>query len=320
MLAPNVDPLRYPNYFKELRTPLLCSPKLDGIRCIVKNDIEHEISLDLNVKSTETKRSVCKSRKFIDLPNKQVQKLFSNYLDLDGEVIEGEETDFDVYNRTQSYVMSENKTSEDPRFRVFDFAEEGSAHIPFEDRFAIASAYVLQLNDPKVTMVEHILCKDVAEVLIYEEMQLKLGYEGIMMRDPLGRYKGADGKANRGTWNEGLIYKLKRFEDFESPIIGFQEANTNINEKVRDNLGNAKRSTALSGMVKSGTLGKLGIIYKGEEEWVSCGVMSHKERQLVWDNQEMYRGRLAKIRHFPHGQKDKLRMGRFVGWRDPMDM
>jgi DNA ligase-1 len=327
MLAPPNNPLKYPNYFKELQFPLLFSPKLDGIRCTVKKFAQMHFTSDLETihdESTAVYR--CMSREFLELPSRQVQEFFTPFEELDGEIIVGDETDFDVFNRTQSYVMSADKWTDDLKFRVFDYADPEIMYSPFEERLAYAGdqieyykrvANALHID---VSLVKHIMCRNLEELLQAESEALELGYEGGMMRAPLGKYKGADGGANRGTWKEGLIYKLKRFEDFEAQVIGFIEAKENQNEKQADAFGLTKRSTAKAGMVAGGTLGKLICrMQDGKEAVFGCGVMRHPERLYVWEHQDEYLFKYVTIRHFPHGAKDNIRMGRFNGWRDKMD-
>jgi DNA ligase-1 len=288
--------MKDPDFFKSLRLPLLCSPKLDGIRAVPQNGI-------------------LKSRKNIALPSLQAQEMFGKLYEFDGELIVGNETDFGVYNRTQSHVMSIDKPHPDLKFRVFDFASLDMAHEPFITRLKYAESLLNHATNNTISIIEHKMCYTIDDVLAYEEEQLKLGYEGIMMRDPAGYYKHG-----RGTFKEGLIYKLKRFADEEAEAVDFIEQVTNTNEDIRDNLGNAKRSTAKAGLVAAGTLGKIKSKWRDQILEVGRGSMTHAEAQEVWDNQEKYRGRLFTFRHFPHGAKDKPRMPRFHGWRDKMDM
>lgn len=301
MLAPNNDPMKDPNFFKSLRYPLLCSPKLDGIRCVIRD-------------------STCLSRTLIPLPSIHVQRMFNEVNYCDGELIQGCSTDFDVYNRTQSYVMSEDKYTDDMHYYVFDTAAEHWADFPFEDRLEIARELVAVSGIDNMHFVEHTLCENEDELLAYEELNLELGYEGIMMRDPLGIYKGGHGGANRGTFKEGLIYKLKRFTDAEGIVIGFIEGTRNTNEDIRSNTGTAKRSTSQAGLVLAGTLGKFVVDYNGQTLMVGCGNFNHKERQFVWEHSHQFLGKYLKFRFFGHGQKNMPRMPRAIGFRDEMDM
>lgn len=303
MLAPNNDPLKDPEYFNKLRFPLDCSVKLDGIRGVVKG-------------------GVVKSRKYIDLPSRQVQRMFGNWGELDGEVIVGDERDADnVMNLTQSHVMSVDKPHPDVTYRVFDCADLEVANEPFAKRLEYAREMVIAYGKafpevaPFVSIVEHTRCDTLDELLAFENWALSVGYEGVMMRDPLGRYKH-----NRGTFKEGLIYKLKRFIDTESRIIGFEEGTTNTNPDIRDNLGNAKRSTAKEGMVLSGTLGKFIVDYQGQELRVAPGAFKHPQRLHIWQNQKAYLGKWLKYRYMAYGIKDLPRFPRAVSFRDEMDM
>jgi len=299
MLSPNEDPMKNPLFFEQLRYPLLCSPKLDGIRCL-------------------TAEGVCKSRTFLDIPNLEIQELFSKYQGFDGELIVGEPTDVDVYNRTQSTVMSINKPAIDIRYYIFDDIMVPPT-LPFELRLDAAkehlNIYKTFDNITNIFHLGHVLCKNAEEVIAYENECLADGYEGIMMRDPQGKYK-----YGRGTFKEGLIYKLKRFTDDEGLIIGFIEQTENTNIAGVDAFGRSKRSTAKEGLLPAGTLGKFVINYSDELLEVGCGSFNHKERQEIWDNQEIFKGLYLKFRHFAHGVKDKPRFPRAVGLRDPMDL
>lgn len=314
MLAPHESPQTYPNYFKDIaaRLPLFVSPKLDGIRCTPRNDPILDFH-SLNSHSKGADRLVCKSKEGLDIPSVQVQSLFTGYQGLDGELIEGDPTDEGVYNRTQSFVMSRNKASERMAFHVFDITAHAVRDEPFykrlDEAYRLTEAYNKEFGSD-VRVVAHTLCDTLDEFLECEDSYLEQGFEGLMWRHPLSPYKWG-----RGTWLESYNGKLKRFLDFEAEVVGFEEAMLNTNADLRSPLGHAKRSKAKAGLVPAGTLGKLIIDYNDEELPVSCGAMKHDERKLVWDNQELYKGRWATIRHFAHGAKDRPRHPRFVGWR-----
>jgi DNA ligase 1 len=298
MLASQEDPLGYPNYFQELRYPYLVSPKYDGIRCIVKE-------------------GRCKSRKFLDLPSAQVQELFSRYEHLDGELIVGG-IDEETYNRTQSHVMSKNKPANFITLNVFDFTSDSHRCLTSVRRLEVLSDLVRAQSDPLLKFVPQIWVENEKELLIEEEKWLTRGFEGVMLRNPFEAYK-----CGRATWRQNIINKLKRFEDLEGVVVGFIEANENLNEDVRDNLGHAKRSKRQEGLIGANTLGKFIVhceLYPGIDLEIPPGSFDHKERQLIWDNQESYLSRTVVFRHFPHGQKDLPRQPRAKGWRTQNDM
>jgi DNA ligase-1 len=294
MLAPGEDPKSFPDYFKKLQYPLLASAKYDGIRCVVKG-------------------VRCLSRSGKILPSYQVQNDFSHFVDMDGELIEGVETDVDVYNRTQSHVMSEDKPG-DIKFFVFDYTDPDWLMKPFYERLERAESIIEAYNVDHVKLVPHEYIENYDALIEFENKQLEAGFEGIMMRNPVGHYK-----QGRGTFREGLIYKLKRFEDAECYIIGFEEQMTNNNILEKDELGYAKRSYAKDGLVPSGTLGKFIVLWNEMELHVAPGSFTHAERKEIWDNQAKYLNRLLKFRYFNHGIKDKPRFPRAVGFRSEDD-
>lgn len=299
LLSPNNSPQDTPDYFQKLQYPLLCSPKLDGIRGCPRDGI-------------------VLSRTLKPLPSTQVQAEIGRYSFLDLEIIEGNVTDFDVYNRTQSHVMSRDKQG-DMTYHVFDWTEDVFSDAYFYERLELAAREVDFINSPYVKIVEHTLVDDYEELIDYEDANLALGYEGIMLRNPLGRYK----TNARCTFRDNIIYKLKRFADDEALIVGIIEQETNNNPLLSDERGYAKRSTCKENMVGAKTLGKLICVYNGVEISVAPGCLTHAQRQKIWDEwdtPQTIRYHFVKFRHFPKGQKDLPRHPRCIGIRDLIDM
>lgn len=319
MLAPPDDPLKNKDYFKSLNYPLLCSPKLDGVRMVVKALPELSFTDDLEAVENANFGYKCLSRTLKEIPSRQVQQEFSMFSELDGELIAGDETSYNVCNRTVSYVMSVDKRSSELKYRVFDCADEELAELPFEERLECARGIIAATKatspDSNVTLIEHTLCRNYEELIDYETQMLSRGYEGIMLRNALGRYKH-----NRGTFREGLIYKLKRFSQDEATIRGFEEGFSNLNVKTEDERGYAKRSTAKDGLVPADTLGNFICDFDGLEIKVAPGVLSHDEREAIWRNPDPYIGKRVTFRHFAYGVKCAPRFARFVAFRDDIDM
>ena len=86
--------------FNKLRYPIFAQPKLDGIRVIVKDGVVY-------------------SRSLKPIPNKHVQSLFRNLHGADGELIVGDVTAQDVFQKTTSGVMSK-EGEPDVTLYVFD--------------------------------------------------------------------------------------------------------------------------------------------------------------------------------------------------------
>jgi DNA ligase 1 len=294
LLAPREDPLSYPNYFKGLRYPLLVSPKYDGIRCIIKDN-------------------TALSRTGKMLPSLQVQEEFTRENHIDGELIVGNPTDFDVYNRTQSHVMSEDKPAEISYF-AFDYTGPAHLHKPFIDRLEVL-AELTGSSYPNVFFVKHDWVENEEELLEMEEKYLREGYEGVILRDPMARYKNG-----RGTFREGIIYKLKRFTDDEAVIVALKEKMTNTNEQERDELGYAKRSHKQEGKVGAGMVGAFLVKYGEDILEIAPGSFTHQQLTEMWEYPSLAVGATLKFRYFNHGIKDKPRFPRATGFRTGVDM
>ena len=297
LLAPANDPNSYTNFFRELNYPLFASPKLDGIR-----GHTHE---SLGVLSRTNKL----------IPSVQVQEQFGECLGLDGELIEGNITDYDVYNRTQSYVMSLDKFG-DITFNVFDCVLESMLKKPYYERLEKLQELLVLYDNPLIHMVEQEVIENESELFRYEDMVLYLGYEGLILRDPLGPHK-----SGRGTWREGIIRKLKRSTDDEGLVVGMEEAMENTNIQEINELGLFKRSTRKEGMVPKDTLGKFIVDFKGMIINVAPGVYTHEERKDIWDHKEDWiEKKILRFRHFAHGIKDAPRHARAMGERHLTDI
>jgi DNA ligase-1 len=297
MLAPQEDPRSCTKFFDYLSYPLLASYKLDGIR---------------GVPIAGTVRS----RTLKALRSKQVQKKYGKHSWLDGEMIIGEPTDPNQINLCQSHIMSFDKPSPDLRFYVFDCANTLFKDVPFYERLRIAKQLVEDTKDPSIYFLEHKAINSYDELITFEEEALGLGYEGLMLRNPLGRYKH-----NRATMLDNIIFKLKRFIDDEGLLIGLEEKNTNTNEQVRDERGYAKRSSAKEGLVPAGTAGTFIVEWQGLTLRVAPGKFKHDELQYIWNNQKEFIEKVyVKFRFFGYGMLNMPRFPRAITFRSPEDI
>ncbi len=277
----------------DLSFPVLASPKLDGIRCLIINGVPV-------------------SRNLKEIPNKVVFEMLKGLPAMDGELIVGEPRGNDVFNRTSSGVMSRDGA---PKFKywVFDALMRDPTQ-PFNQRLEVAKSYAGSCGQ-FVQIVPHKLIKSVEALLEYEAAMLLAGYEGIMIRDPSGPYKHG-----RSTAREGWLLKLKRFEDGEAKVIGFVEQEHNENEQTKDELGRAKRSSAKAGKRAANTLGALIVKETATDVQFNIGAgFSKDDRSHIWSNRGSFLGRLVKYKHQPTGVKDAPRFPVFLGWRDEAD-
>lgn len=288
MLATDAD-------LEKLRFPLLASPKLDGIRAIVRDGVVY-------------------SRSNKPIPNKYVQEKFSRLETLDGELIVGEPTSKTVYRDTVSHVMAHDKTDFPVTFYAFDCIRDLTAYYGCRQRWMneVWEEHYLKCD---VHQHEQVIMKDIDSLLAYEEECLTDGYEGLILRDPDAPYK-----MGRSTVKEGYLLKLKRFMDAEAEVIGFEERMENLNEKTVNELGRSYRSSHKENKRGRGDLGALVLRTANGVEF-SCGTgFDDATRCEIWSRKDHYLGQLAKYKYFPVGMKEAPRHPVFLGWRMKDDL
>lgn len=271
---------------EKLRFPIFCSPKLDGVRAVVRDGVVY-------------------SRSNKPIPNAFVQKLFSKFEHYDGELIVGDPCSKTVYRDTVSGVMSQDG---DPDVRLFAFDHVQHTQRTFFERWS-----VLKAQDP-VWLLEQELVTNIDSLHQYEERCLTDGYEGLILRSPDAPYK-----MGRSTVREGFLLKLKRFMDAEAVVIGFEERMHNGNEATTNELGRTKRSSHKAGKTGRGDLGALIVRAGGIEFNIGTG-FTDDERDAIWKAQSEYLGRIAKFKYFPVGVKEAPRHPVFLGWRMKDDL
>lgn len=280
---------------KRLQYPLLVSPKIDGIRGVVVN-------------------GQLMSRSMKPIRNTHTQRLFgrSDFEGFDGELVVGNPWDKSLMQQTSSGVMSISGTP-DVQFYVFDrWNDPRGYHFRYESLMAMQN-----LEGFKVTVLRHLVAESFDDLLRHESHWLACGYEGLMIRSVLGKYK--DG---RSTLREGGLIKVKRFTDGEAIITGSSPLMRNDNELESDERGYAKRSHSAAGKVADDLLGTLHVVGVGTSVSFSIGSgFTESQRRALWDRRADLVGKVVKYKHFAvTGVKDAPRMPIFIGFRDPEDM
>lgn len=283
MLAADVD-------LAKLKFPVLASPKFDGIRCCVVGN-----------------QPVSRSLK--PIPNLHVRNWLSRFPNLDGELIVGDPTASDCFQRTTSAIMSRDGR---PEFRFYVFDRIGCREEPFYKR--VNSLQVL----PGIQLVPHVLLNSLEDLEAYEAEHVAAGWEGIMLRDPDGPYK-----FGRSTVREGYLLKVKRFKDAEAVVIGVEERMHNGNEQTRNALGLAERSSYKDGKRPAGDLGALVVQMPWGGGTVAFNVgtgFTSQQRVDFWACRDTLKGRIIKFKYQETGSKDAPRIPVFLGFRDRMDL
>lgn len=288
MLASTLDEAKVEAYLK--KSPLLISPKLDGIRVVVKE-------------------GVALGRSLKPIPNKHVQACFKslNLEHYDGEIMVGDPTSPTVYRDTFSGVMS---IEGNPEFTYWVFDHSEKPNDLYVDRIKNLASHNF------VRVLPHKLVETLQDVQEYERIFLEQGFEGAMLRRPNAPYK-----FGRATASSLDLMKIKREVDDESLILDIYPAFENQNEAFTNELGHTDRTTHQDGLVQKDMAGGFVLERGGEQFNCSMGKFNHSERVWIWHNKDNLIGKqYVKYRSFPYGEKDKPRFPRALGFRNEIDM
>jgi DNA ligase-1 len=273
-----------------LKYPCLVTPKLDGIRA-------------LKLKAN----GPLVSRNFKPFRNKEISAKF-RWLPagVDGELV----IPSTRFNEISSAVMGEFSDTSKVEYWIFDwFGGFNEGKGAYYDRINSLDGALSKAKDVAILIYQTINNEE--ELLAYESAALKEGHEGIMIRSPNGPYK-----EGRSTTKEGYLLKLKRFEDGEGIILGFEERLTNQNEQTRDAFGLAKRSSHQAGKQPTGMLGALQVkdLESGTEFSLGTG-FDEALRKEIWLYQDTFIGRVVKYKWQACGTVDRPRFPVFLGFR-----
>lgn len=307
ILAPNEQP-----NLNELKYPLLVSRKLDGVRCIIY-------------------RGQILSRSLKPIPNKQLKeklesiRKYSEEMNMifDGEIY----SPYLTFQQIISFVMTEDFTDK-KSIKKFGKVLEIPEHLKFycfdlldscsEKSFSHRIGQIRSLESMFTNIVknvEHTLCKNAKEVEDLFEIALKEGCEGLILRDPNGRYK-----FGRGTLKEGIIYKVKPFVTFDAQITGVVQS-TEVNpiaDKKINELGYSVTSKKKDDRILINKASAFYVNYEGKELKVVLA-MTDEEKEEVWKNRDSYIGRTIEYKGMLIGAKDLPRHPVFVRFREDKD-
>lgn len=273
----------------DLRFPAYCTPKIDGIRCLILH-------------------GQAMSRSLKPIPNKHIRDSLKDLPEfLDGELILRTKRGF---SEISSAVMSEDG---EPDFVYCTFDYALYPRTPYLDRMELLEK--LELPEFVIPVLPEKI-DNIKEFVEYETRMLAAGAEGVMIRNEQGPYK-----YGRSTVREGYLLKWKRFYDSDAEILGLVEQLRNDNVAKKNALGRTERSTCKDNKVGKGTLGALKVkdIHSGQEFDVGTG-FDAELRQTIWDNPDDYLGKIIKYKYQEIGARNKPRFPVFLSFRDEEDM
>lgn len=305
MLAPN-DKVN----LDEITYPLLASFKLDGIR----SEFMNGDMLSRSLKQIQNKQLRQKMQPLIEHAEK-------NGLILDGEIYSHKLT-FQAITR---YVMTQDFTDkksikkhgeiltvpEHLKFYMFDCVANNDFDIPFHARAVTCNNFQKEYPD-LVSAVNQITVHSKEEVEEYFEIALKEGYEGLILKDPNGRYK-----CGRGTIKEGLIYKVKPFVTFDAEVIGViqaTEVDPNAEKKINE-LGRSVTSKKIGDRLLIAKAAAFEVEYEGKVLKVVLA-MTDEEKEAVWAKRSTYIGKIIEYKGMLIGSKDVPRHPTMLRFRE----
>lgn len=279
MLACTPGPEGLTNY------PVAVTPKIDGIRAVMVN-------------------GGLVSRTLKPIPNVHVRSALESVLPdgADGELMYG-----DSFQSCTSAVMTRDGPAIGFTYYAFDYVGPRGPDVPYMQRISELSRFMASpssIRQAKAvrSIVQVIVllpeeARDSKALDALESKALVAGFEGLIARLPHGRYK-----YGRSTAKEGLLLKIKRFEDAEAEVTGVEEL---------------VHATATEGSRMLGAL--VAVRPDGVEFRIGTG-FSTQQRKDLWSTRKSLYGRMVKYKFFRIGMADAPRFPTFLGFRDMQDM
>ena len=287
---------------QKLRFPMMAQPKIDGVR-----------GLNLEGKLT--------TRRLKPHANKFTTDFYSGdwTLGFDGEFCADSEVSPSLCRTTSSALRTITGTPF-TLWWLFDYITEQTINLTYLQRYVRLIDRISRLKDDRekwdhLRIVPYFTVMNYVELADIEKEWVSAGYEGVILRDPNGKYK-----QGRCTSRENNLLRIKRFEDAEAVVIAVQQGERNENEAQVNELGKTFRTTHAENMVPNGLAGSFICrdLERTKEFIVSAGEIDHATRRAYWEDQSLIVGKTITYKHFPKGVKDKPRFPTFKCIRDDL--
>lgn len=244
------------------------------------------------------------TRSLKPIPNIHVREWMEKYVPVgfDGELVSG------VFNECQSHFSSFDVIAP---FTYHVFDDYTYSHLTYQERverlyrFQHTLSNKIQLDDAAQAMhfeyprrVNSFAMLQIEEAQAVEERKR----EGLILRVPWGKYK-----FGRSTMSEALMLKLKRWEDAEAVIVGFEPLMRNLNTPELDAFGRQKRGHGIANKHADEMLGAFIVRHPTFGIFNIGGPFTHLQRCKFWNEQHLLRGSLVTFKFQRHGTLIKPR-------------
>lgn len=280
MLAPSELP-----DLSKLKYPLELQPKLDGFRSIYKPDQE----------------AIFLGRSGLPIENIQLKEAFKALYGVQDYILDGELYSHELgFDEIASILNSEDKVVPTSlKYVVYDCVplkdwENRSCKLSYDFRLNTLRQLVQSdIGDRKrITDIVSDTVNSSGEAVELYKKYLTDGYEGVMLKNPLGYYKW-----KRTTVNSGEMLKVKPFTTIDVKITGVYEGEGKF----------------------EGTLGGITIATDSGIS-VSIGTgFSDNIRKEIWTNQSKYISKMVEISYFEETEDGSLRFPVFKRFRPDKD-
>ena len=185
---------------------------------------------------------------------------------------------------------------------------------PFTKRVNKGQLVYVNLSKEHSVFIEQKLLFSPEEVEEYFQEALENSYEGLILRNPEGRYK-----FNRCTVGQNIIFKYKPFLTTDSIIIGIVQA-TEVNEDVEKTTNELGRSRTSKRAEDRHTVEKaqsFTVDFEGQELRVPIA-MTDVQKKYIWTHQDEYIGKWIEYKYMEVGMKEGglPRIPKFIRMRE----
>jgi DNA ligase-1 len=289
---------------QSLQYPLLASPKYDGFRCLISGNKDRGMPCN-SVFSKSLKPYV----------NLALNQEFSRFGDsfLAAKVIEGELYCPNMnFNELSSILRSIHKPIPGGlQLMLFDIYSAGYSHAGFEARFPnlVDIANNIKSNRIQVIKQKHVASADAAYE--YYQLQLKIGCDGIILRNPSGIYK-----QGRCTLRDGIIYKIKPCTTWDAQIVDVLQSTMAdpAAAKSTNELGYSVTSKKKADRILVDAASCFVVMHNGIPLKVNINGTADHEKD-VWLHRDQYIGQWIEYKGMMVGAKDLPRSPRLVRYR-----